>query len=127
MIPLQSISIITKNASEYDIQLKYLGTHFVCELSVKKNNTAHDTSGLFPREDNTFRNFIPEASSASEAYKLLISKLNSILKELSPTDSIQSIDNPLNTEFITAKEQHEIVKSIVQSPVVIKVNGNEML
>ena len=53
------------------------------------------------------------------AYKELVSGIRSAIQKLDSTDFIAVVNNPCNTEFVTADEQ----KQALGQGVVVQVNG----
>ena len=113
MLPIQEITIRTKNKRLFAVHLEsWSQNHFECKLA------AINLGPQLPA-DATFGPFV-KGESALSAYTSLISTLTNSLKNLDTTDEIAEIDNPCNTEFISASEQ----KQIVGQNVLVKVNGS---
>lgn len=112
MLPIQEIQIDTKNKRVFSVHLeKWAQNHFECKLA------AISLGSQFPG-DATFGPFTKN-STAFGAYQGLISKLRTALTQLDAVDSIGVVDNPCNTEFISASEQ----KEVLGQGVIVKVNG----
>lgn len=112
MLPIQEIQINTKNNQVFSVHLeKWDQNHFECKL-------AAISLGSQVLGDATFGPFTKD-STALDACQELISKLNTALAKLDAADSIPFVDNPCNTEFITAAEQ----KRIFGKDFIVKVNG----
>ena len=112
MLPIQEIEIKTRNNRVFFVHLeKWSETHFECKLA------AINLGPQLPA-DATFGPFTKD-STANAAYKLLISELGSALAKLDTTDSIAVVNNPCNTEFVTADEQ----KKILGQGIIVQVNG----
>ena len=112
MLPIQEIQINTKNKRVFSVHLeKWAQNHFECKFA------AISLGSQLPG-DATFGPFT-KGSTALVAYQGLVSKLSTELTKLDATDSITIVDNPCNTEFVTALEQ----KQVLGQGVVVKVNG----
>lgn len=112
MLPIQEIQISTKNKRVFSVHLeKWAQDHFECKLA------AINLGPQLPA-DATFGPFT-KGSTALAAYQELVSKLSSALTNLDATDAIAIVNNPCNTEFVTAPEQ----KQVLAQGVVVKVNG----
>ena len=112
MLPIQEIEIRTKNNRVFFVHLeKWSETRFECKLAAIKLGPQLPAGAMFG----------PFASgeSANSACKSLISELSSTLAGLDATDSIAEVNNPCNTEFMTADDQ----KNILGDEVIVKVNG----
>lgn len=115
MLPIQEIQISTKNKRVFSVHLEKRGQdHFECKLA------AIDLRPPLPA-DGTFCPFT-KGSTALDAYQALVSKLSTALTKLDTTDVIAVVDNPCNTEFISASEQ----KQVLAQGVVVKVNGSSV-
>lgn len=112
MLPIQEIQINTKNKRVFSVHLeKWAQDHFECKLA------AINLGPQLP-VDATFGSFT-KGSTALDAYQDLVSKLSTALTKLDTTDAIAVVDNPYNTEFISASEQ----KQVLAQGVVVMVNG----
>ncbi|MFZ1643847.1 MAG: hypothetical protein WAV07_20950 [Candidatus Contendobacter sp.] len=112
MLPIQEIQINTKNKRVFSVHLeKWAQDHFECKLA------AINLGPQLPA-DATFGPFT-KGVTALAAYQDLVSKLSTALTKLDATDAIAIVDNPCNTEFVTAREQ----KQVLGQSVVVKVNG----
>lgn len=113
MLPIQEIQISTKNKRVFSIHLeRWAQNHFECKLA------AISLGPQLPA-DATFGPFA-KGSTAPEAFKGLIANLTTALSKLDPTDTIAVVNNPCNTELLTALEQ----KKFLAPDVVVKVNGS---
>ena len=112
VLPIQEIQISSKKQRVFSVHLeKWAHDHFECKLnaiSLGPQLPADVTIGPFAK-----------GSTAVEAYNNLVSSLISALCKLDPTDSIAAVNNPCNTEFVTALEQEKVLAE----GVVVKVNG----
>lgn len=112
MLPIQEIQINTKKNRVFFVHLeKWAQSHFECKLA------AINLGPQLPA-DATFGPFT-KGETALVAYKALISGLQAALAKLDSSDSIAVVNNPCNTEFVTAPEQ----KNVLGQGVVVKVNG----
>jgi hypothetical protein len=112
VLPIQEVAISTKNKRMFSVHLeKWAQAHFECKLA------AINLGPQLPA-DATFGPFT-KGSTALAAYQALISGLRSAIENLDSTDSIAVVDNPCNTEFVTAVEQQQVLGQ----GVVVKVNG----
>lgn len=112
MLPIQEIQINTKNNRVFSVHLeKWAQNHFECKLA------AISLGSQLPG-DATFGPFT-KGVTALDAYQGLVSMLGAAITKLDATDSISIVDNPCNTEFVTAPEQ----KQVLGQGVVVKVNG----
>lgn len=112
MLPIQEIEIHTKNKRVFSVHLeKWAQAHFECKLA------AINLGPQLPA-DATFGPFT-KGTTALDAFKALVSGLRSALVKLDATDSIEVVNNPCNTEFVSADEQ----KQALGQGVVVKVNG----
>ncbi|MEI7219872.1 hypothetical protein [Pectobacterium carotovorum] len=112
MLPLQEITIKTKNGREFYVHLeKWSENHFDCKLAAI----------YFGPQSSMNASFGPfsKASTALDAFSSLIQMLTQSLSLLDNTDSISVIDNPCNTEFIDKIAQTNICGSSIS----ILVNG----
>jgi len=112
VLPIQEIQISTKNKRVFSVHLeKWAQDHFECKLA------AINLGPQLPA-DATFGPFT-KGSTALDAFQRLVTNLNSPLTKLDATDAIAVVNNPCNTEFVTAPEQ----KKVLAQGVVVKVNG----
>jgi hypothetical protein len=112
LLPIQDIEIRTKNKRVFFVHLeKWEQSRFECKL-------AAINLGPQPSTNATFGPFV-KGETAFHAYQELIIELSSKLAKLDTTDAIAVVNNPCNTEFVTAQEQ----KQILGENVIIKVNG----
>ncbi|MDD2546726.1 MAG: hypothetical protein PHI55_10665 [Burkholderiaceae bacterium] len=111
-MPIQEIEISTKNKRVFSVHLeKWAQSHFECKLA------AINLGPQLPA-DATFGPFT-KGTTALTAYQALVAGLCSALAKLDATDSIAVVNNPCNTEFVTAPEQQKVLGH----GVVVKVNG----
>ena len=112
MLPIQEIEIHTKNKRVFSVHLeKWAQAHYECKLA------AINLGPQLPAEA-TFGPFT-KGTTALDAFKALVSGLRATLAKLDATDSIKVVNNPCNTEFVTADEQ----KQALGQGVIVKVNG----
>lgn len=112
MLPIQEIEISTKNKRLFFVHLeKWAESNFECKLAAINLG-----SGLTANAS-----FCPFAKGATalDAFKALVTGLRSKLDRLDTTDSIEVVNNPCNTEFVTAPEQQQVLGQ----KVVVQVNG----
>lgn len=113
MLPIQEIEISTKKGSVFHVHIEKLAqSNFKCIIIEYK----HPHIGYFTQLDSVALN---NGRTAIAAFNNLIIKLRHILNQQDPTDVIDTINNPNNTELITAPEQQQILGQ----GVTIKVNG----
>ena len=112
MLPIQEVEIITKNKRVFFVHLeKWAESHFECKLAainLGPQLPADATLGPFTK-----------GTTAVSAYEALVSELRAALAKLDAEDSIAVVNNPCNTDFVTAPEQQQMLGQ----GVVVKVNG----
>lgn len=102
MMPIQEIEIRTKNGRIFYVHLeKWTQAHFECKLAsihLGPQLPADAVFGPFSKGD-----------AASTAYQTLVSQLREALAKLDATDAIIVVNNPCNTEFVSASEQRRLL------------------
>lgn len=112
MLPVQEFEINTRNKRVFYVHLeKWAHAHFECKLTAI--NPGQQRSA-----DATFGPFT-KGTTALGTFKALVSELCSALAKLDATDSIEVVNNPCNTEFVSAEEQRQALGQ----GVVVKVNS----
>lgn len=110
MFPVQEITVLTKNGRKFAVHLnKEMPGRFECEVA-----TIDATSPFSPT-------FTPSSwgITSEEAFRALVALLVPGLSKLTPADAIIEVDNPNNTELLSANQQ----RSILGGEITVKVNG----
>jgi len=112
MLPIQELILKTLKGRVFFVHLeKWNETHFDCKLAAINLGPQLPADAIFGP--------FSKGQTALEAYERLIAELRVRLENHDPSDSISTIDNPCNTEFLTASDQ----KNIVGLAVEVRVNG----
>ncbi len=115
MLPIQEIEITTRKRRHFSVHLEQWALdYFACKLAAINLGPQLPADAIFGP--------FSHGTSALAAYQALVSGVRSGLAKLDSSDAIVEVNNPCNTEFISANEQ----KQLLGDAVVIKVNGENV-
>ena len=111
MLPIQEITIGTKNQRLFFVHLEHWDDQFECKLAaidLGPQGAAYATFGPYAN-----------GPTGRDVFRALLESLRAEIRAIDPTNSIAAIDNPCDAEFVSAEDQ----RTIAGRSVTITMNG----